>query len=175
MEITDDEGRASAPGEIGRLLITMLDNVAMALLRYDSGDMARAVDGPCPCERTLPTFGQIVGRRVCRGRVPATAMRLIDELLGAMERLEAPLWDNVRDYQVHHSGDGDFEVRVVAAGPLNPGLEPHLQTVLERATSGLSLPGDPQLRLTIVPPLSRHGEGKVFRFTSDLMAGPAAE
>ena len=34
----------------------------MPLIRYDTGDLAQAVEGPCPCGRTLPSFGEIAGR-----------------------------------------------------------------------------------------------------------------
>ena len=48
-EIVDEAGAPCAPGVAGRLVLTALKNPAMPLLRYDSGDMARAVAGPCPC------------------------------------------------------------------------------------------------------------------------------
>lgn len=62
IEVVDEEGRPCAPGQVGRLVVTTLTNLAMPLLRYDAGDLAKAVAGSCPCGRTLPAFGEIIGR-----------------------------------------------------------------------------------------------------------------
>lgn len=45
VEIVDEDGVACEPGEMGRLLVTSLTNLAMPLIRYDSGDQAVASDG----------------------------------------------------------------------------------------------------------------------------------
>ncbi len=61
VEVLDDSGRACAPGEIGRVVVTDLHNFAMPLLRYDLGDFAE-VGEPCACGRGLPVLKRIVGR-----------------------------------------------------------------------------------------------------------------
>ena len=61
VEIVGPDGRSVAPGETGRLIVTGLNNWAMPLLRYDADDLGTAVEGPCPCGRTLPSFGDVVG------------------------------------------------------------------------------------------------------------------
>src|SRR6185295_14515719 len=61
VEVLDDEGRPCAPGTIGRVVLTTLQNFAMPLIRYDIGDFAEP--GPaCPCGRALPVLTRIVGR-----------------------------------------------------------------------------------------------------------------
>ena len=65
VEIVDDDGRPVCPGEIGRVVITTLDNPAMPLVRYAIGDLAVAGDGtPCPCGRPEPILPRIIGRTV---------------------------------------------------------------------------------------------------------------
>ncbi len=59
----DETGRHVAPGEMGRVLITTLENYLMPLVRYDLSDYAIASDGTCRCGRTLPLLGRIVGRK----------------------------------------------------------------------------------------------------------------
>ena len=57
---------------IGDVVGTGLHNRAMPLVRYTVGDLAE-VDrqpAPCPCGRTLPTIGPILGRRVDVVRTP---------------------------------------------------------------------------------------------------------
>jgi phenylacetate-CoA ligase len=46
VEVVDDNGQPAAPGSRGRIAVTALNNLAMPLLRYDTDDMAEAVDGP---------------------------------------------------------------------------------------------------------------------------------
>ena len=60
VEVLDDRGKPCAPGEIGRVVATPLNNFAMPLLRYEVGDTAE-VGTPCPCGRGLPVLTGITG------------------------------------------------------------------------------------------------------------------
>lgn len=60
-EVVDERGEPCRPGEIGRVLVTVLHNFAMPLIRYEIGDYAE-VGGPCPTGRGLPTLNRILGR-----------------------------------------------------------------------------------------------------------------
>jgi phenylacetate-CoA ligase len=61
IEILNDDGKPSQPGEIGRLLLTTLTNYAMPLIRYEIGDYAE-VGEQCACGRGLPVLKRILGR-----------------------------------------------------------------------------------------------------------------
>jgi phenylacetate-CoA ligase len=58
------DGEPVAPGEIGEVVITDLNNFCMPFIRYRIGDLAEAVDNslPCPCGRGAPRLGAIEGR-----------------------------------------------------------------------------------------------------------------
>ena len=62
VEVLDDNGNACQPGEVGRVVITSLTNLAMPLLRYEIGDYAEVGD-PCPCGRGLPVLRRVLGRK----------------------------------------------------------------------------------------------------------------
>ena len=62
VEILGRDGRPCGPGEIGRVIVTPLHNLAMPLVRYDVGDHAEVGD-PCSCGRGLPAIRRILGRR----------------------------------------------------------------------------------------------------------------
>ena len=62
VEVLDEEGRPCEPGQIGKIVVTTLQNFAMPLLRYDIGDYAE-VGEACPCGRGLPVLRRIVGRQ----------------------------------------------------------------------------------------------------------------
>jgi phenylacetate-CoA ligase len=62
-EVVDREGRASPPGETGRVLVTDLANHAFPFIRYEIGDVgAMAPEAPCPCGVTLPRLARVEGR-----------------------------------------------------------------------------------------------------------------
>lgn len=61
LEVVDDGGRPCKPGEIGRVLITSLNNFATPLIRYELGDYAE-VGEACSCGRGLPVLKRILGR-----------------------------------------------------------------------------------------------------------------
>ncbi len=48
-------------GEVGQVLVTCLDRLLMPVIRYDIGDRARWIPGPCPCGRPEPRF-ELLGR-----------------------------------------------------------------------------------------------------------------
>lgn len=62
VEVVDDDNRPCKSGEVGRLLLTSLNNFATPILRYEVGDYAE-VGPPCPCGRGLPVLARILGRQ----------------------------------------------------------------------------------------------------------------
>ena len=62
IEIVDEQGRPTTPGQMGRVLATTLQNRLMPLVRYDMGDYALALNQRCECGRTLPLIGKVLGR-----------------------------------------------------------------------------------------------------------------
>ena len=57
------EGESDA-GEVARVVVTDLTNRVMPLIRYDTGDLAKKLDTPCPCGRSYPLMSHIDGRRI---------------------------------------------------------------------------------------------------------------
>ena len=55
VEILDDSNQPCREGQIGRVVVTELQNFASPLIRYDIGDYAE-VGGTCSCGRSLPTY-----------------------------------------------------------------------------------------------------------------------
>ena len=109
VELVDDAGHHVAPGEMGRVLITTLENYLMPLVRYDLSDYAIAAAGTCRCGRTLPLLGRILGRkrvmfRRADGRIYFPYV-LIDTLR---------LTPGMRQYQLVQVAAEAFRVRYVA-------------------------------------------------------------
>jgi len=54
--------RHCVPGEVGEIVATELNNLAMPLIRYRLGDFGTLAAHPCRCGRTLPVLQSIAGR-----------------------------------------------------------------------------------------------------------------
>jgi phenylacetate-CoA ligase len=61
VEVIDDNGQPCREGEVGRVVVTDLHNLATPLIRYAIGDYAE-MGGACPCGRGLLALKRIVGR-----------------------------------------------------------------------------------------------------------------
>jgi phenylacetate-CoA ligase len=170
VEIINEEGRLCKPGDKGRILVTSLTNYAMPLLRYDTDDLAEAVEGPCPCGRTLPSFGRIHGRYRRLVSLPPGVMDYFIALQHKLGDLPSELTKNLRQYQLHHFRDGRFELRTVVAAPLPPGFRERIMEkwveVEEQDTA--------TLHIVEVAEIPRPPGGKFQNFTSDFMPVPPA-
>lgn len=69
LEIIDAAGKPLPPGRVGRVVMTVLHNLAMPLIRYEIGDYA-AFGEACPCGRGLPVLERIAGRQRNMLRLP---------------------------------------------------------------------------------------------------------
>jgi phenylacetate-CoA ligase len=58
------DGAPAAPGEVGEIVITDLNNYCLPFIRYRIGDLGTAMDAAaaCACGRGLPRIGNIEGR-----------------------------------------------------------------------------------------------------------------
>jgi len=109
VEIVDDNDRAVAPGAMGRVLITTLENRVMPLIRYEIGDYALASDEQCPCGRTLPTIGKVVGRGINLFRMPEGPRVSPWPLIGPLRARE-----EIRQFQIVQEAHRRYRVRYVS-------------------------------------------------------------
>lgn len=124
VEVLDERGKACNPGEIGRVVVTMLHNFAMPLVRYDAGDHAEA-GAPCRCGRGLPVLARIMGRSRNMLRLPGGGTHWPGLPQRALAKL-APL----RQFRlVQHSLTG-IEVQMVTDRPLTGDEETALRDAL---------------------------------------------
>ena|GEM_PF-2033215 len=69
VEIVDDAGQPAAAGQFGRVIVTPLFNMAMPLVRYETGDYAVVSAGP-RCPRSTLSLERIVGREINLFKLP---------------------------------------------------------------------------------------------------------
>lgn len=121
VEVLDGD-RPCEPNRVGELVVTELNNGAMPLIRYRTGDFAAVSGTPCRCGRTLPVLENVYGRaydalRNRHGRVfHAEFMMYIFE-----EAQRRNL--GIRAFQVVQEAPGAFRIRVVADARYGPATE----------------------------------------------------
>lgn len=107
IEFVDDTGRSRPIGQSGRVLITNLENYLFPIIRYENGDMGRALVGTCPCGRNLPLMGPVTGRTTDVIRLPGGACIAGDYL--------TTIFDNhpgvIKAFQVRQGSD--YSIRVI--------------------------------------------------------------
>ena len=169
VEIVDAEGQPCAPGATGRIAVTALCNPAMPLIRYDTDDLAEAVAGPCPCGRSLPAFGALVGRYSRIAFLPEGTLARVGVVRAALETMPDDLGRNLRRFQVHQYRDERFELRLAVTAPLPPAFAAR---VMAAWNAGPGAAGHP-LEIVEIADIPRGPGGKFQDFTSDHM--PALE
>lgn len=103
-------GQPVAEGEVGRVLVTDLNNLAMPIIRYDIGDLARIEYGPCPCGRNSPRIfmeGRIQDAFVLSNGKILTAEMVSNYFVQQPE---------IQDFELTESSSGRWTLRVVPAG-----------------------------------------------------------
>lgn len=163
VEIVDENGFACSPGTTGKIVVTVFSNLAMPLIRYDTDDLAKAVEGPCPCGRTLPSFGEIEGRYSRIAFLPENTLALVGAIREALEKMPIELSKNLRQFQIHQFKDDSFELRLFTPGGMNNKFSARIQSAWQKAI------GNTQVRLNIieVKEIPRGPGGKFQDFTSD--------
>src|SRR5262249_10928972 len=121
VEVVDDQGEPCRPGEIGRVLVTPLNNFAMPLLRYEIGDHA-VVGGPCACGRGLPVLERILGRERNALLVAGQGERYWPSFGSRKLRQLAP----IVQHQLVQKSVTRLEARFVTQRPLTPDEESDL-------------------------------------------------
>jgi phenylacetate-CoA ligase len=161
LEVLDEAGAPSAPGQAGRVVVTPLHNFAMPLVRYDIGDYAEVGDS-CPCGRGLTVLKRILGR--VRNMLVTADGGKYWPVFGTRALMEsAPL----RQVQFVQKDYTTIEARIVAERPLMPDQEARIR---ERVLS--MLPAGLGLRFAYVDSLPRSAGGKFEEFFSEVSVAP---
>lgn len=90
IEIVDNKGRQLPTGQYGEVVLTTLQNEAMPLIRYRTGDIARILTEPCPCGGILPSLDKVIGRSanvIWLGDGESISINNLDEIMFAIPGL----------------------------------------------------------------------------------------
>ena len=116
------DGRPVAPGEIGELVITDLNNYAMPFIRYKIGDLGTVAESACPCGRGLPLLKSVNGRIM--DALKTRDGRCITGLFFTHLMRE---FEGVRQFRVIQKSYELVEVEIVPGGTFSDGILPRLR------------------------------------------------
>jgi phenylacetate-CoA ligase len=125
VEIVDQAGNPVAPGQMGRVLLTTLENYLMPLVRYEIGDYAVAARGECACGRTLPLLGRVLGRQTNMLRLPDSTMTSGWPAVGTLRE-----FSELKFFQLVQKSIMQFSVRYVSDRTLTPETEAEIRSRL---------------------------------------------
>jgi phenylacetate-CoA ligase len=126
IELLDDQGRHALPGQVGEVVVTHLETFAMPLIRYCTGDLARAWPGqgapslarqgvgdlkPCDCGASLAALAEVRGRLtdqiVCRAGNEIRRMHAL-ALIYVLREV-----DGIRQFRVTQRSLDELDVDIV--------------------------------------------------------------
>jgi len=130
VEILKD-GEPVAPGDTGEIVGTGLNNAAMPLLRYKTGDLASLGKGECACGRKMPLLQAVEGRLADSIITGDGIMIPGNGIMGAFHGI-----DNIKASQVVQEDPDHVIIRIVKedlAKEVNlPALRRNLESCLGR-------------------------------------------
>jgi phenylacetate-CoA ligase len=141
IEIIGDDDRPVAPGELGEVVATPLQVTGMPLLRLRTGDMARLDVSPCPCGRTTPRLGPIVGRKHQMLKLRGTTV-YPPAIFAALQEI-----DEVQNYYLEVDSEFDLADRATVTVGLRPGAALSEATIADRVGSRIRV----RLQVRIAP------------------------
>lgn len=141
----------------GELVGTSLNNSAMLLARYRTGDRVRLGSDACPCRRVFPVVDAVAGREEAIIVLPD------GRRIGRLDRVFQGQQGALVEGQVVYRGHGRFTLRAVTAGSFDDAA---LVTAFLLRVPGV------QVEVAHVPAIPRGPNGK-FAFVTTELDAPA--
>ncbi len=157
VEILDAEGHACAPGQPGNVVLTVLNNFATPMIRYEIGDIAIA-GASCGCGRGLPVLERVIGRTRNLLTLPDGDRRYPDFGVDFYGELGP-----VTQFQIVQKTLTHLELRVVASRALTTAEEAGIKRKLRDR-----LRHEFEVKLILQDAIPRGPSGKYEEFLSEL-------
>ena len=157
MEFISGE-RSIRPFEEGEVVVTVLNNLAMPLIRYNLHDVSSYSNERCPCGRTLPLLKKIQGRSDDY-MITADGRRLSFVNLGSYWH---PLTKFVHEFQLIQENINDFTVFIVPSNSFNDECREIICSEISKYFPGA------KIDIKLVSAIERLGPGKFKTFITKL-------
>jgi phenylacetate-CoA ligase len=149
VRVVRPDGRAAAPGEPGRVVVTDLANFVMPFVNYDLGDVA-VTTPPCRCGRGLPTLGRLEGRV---GELIHTPLRVVSAVTLSYYLTDiCHATPYLREFQAIVEGPRSVVLRVVPTPEFGPEPASIIRASLEDLLGpGVAVRVEPVERIPLEP------------------------
>lgn len=139
VEICDPDGRPVPPGEVGEVVVTLLDET-YPLLRFGTGDLSALVPEPCPCGRVAPRIRGWLGRagEAVKVRGVFVYPRQIEEALARWGG-QVARWRAVVDRDQRHRDRLVVEVEPTPGAQVDPAAVAEAVKAVTRVTPEVAL------------------------------------
>ncbi len=118
VEILDQTGSHVKAGEMGRVVVTTLENHLMPLVRYEIGDYAIASADRCSCGRPSATIARILGRELNLFKLPDGRLMSPWDLVEVLRR-----YQEFRQLQVVQESFDRYVINFASEAPIAPEVE----------------------------------------------------
>lgn len=151
VEVVDDHGRQVPPGQVGRILVTDLRNLATPFIRYEIGDMGVMAAKHCSCGLPFPLLASVEGR-IQEYLYTASGDRVTALFIPHL--MKEFFW--LKGYQLVQFGKRDVRIDVIADGEVTPDMsELMVNSLKEKLGAGIDI------RIEKVSLLKKGPSGKV--------------
>lgn len=167
LEIVDEEGRPVQTERSGRILLTLLQNNAFPLIRYEIGDVGMLSKSQCPCGRSFPILDRLEGRTAefLRGTNGCYVSPVyIRHLIGVVHNPGV-----VRRFQLEQKSTTDFEFRYERNGDTSTEQECEVLSLIRRDLQAV-LGNDSCLQIICVDAIPPTSSGK-YLYTVNRVPG----
>jgi phenylacetate-CoA ligase len=138
-EIIDKEGQPLPYGEQGEIVLSSLNNCAMPLLRYCTGDLGSLEIEKCECGSTTPRLVRLSGRKISCFKLKSGELFSPTYFNDLLSRFPA-----FKEFQISQLGGEEFEALVEFGGEVKE-TDKALGELQSYLTS--SLPGSPNVKV----------------------------
>jgi phenylacetate-CoA ligase len=153
LELVDDAGQAVPDGQMGRVLVTKLDAVAMPLIRYELGDLAVMLPKdryPATRDLQFPLIERVIGRDTDLVKTPEGKILIVHTFTGVFE-----YFPQVQQFKVVQRELEEIEIQYVPAPQFDTGVLEAIEREL-RVKAGTAL----GIRWTEVRSIAPSASGK---------------
>lgn len=151
-----------AEDNMNAIIVTPLDNEAMPLFRYRSGDEAVPIDRACPCGRALPLMSG------CRGRIANNFVTADGRLINGGYFSRFFHGDpGVRSFQFHQTDVRHIDIYVALDGPATSERKEKMERI--RREIDRDYPNQFETTLHLVDHIPRRRSGKHLFTISDVL------
>ena len=163
VEVVDDEGRPTAPGETGTVVVSNLRNWAFPLIRYRQDDRTSWKPDGCRCSRPYPVLDPVRGRFSDDLALPSGRVVIGITMTGIFD----PWPGSVRQFQLVQHADRSLTLRCVR------GDDPEADAIMRRVVADVAERVDREVpvRLEVVDVI-QHDRGKARLILREEGAAP---